>query len=618
MNFKSLFRVCVLAAMLLPIEAACSLSARPKGKPAADREYDPQTTASFFYTEGIKNNVMEGDTARSIRLFEKVLAIDSTHAPSLYELAILYAGAGAPEKALQYCLRANRLDTGNLWYRGQLGRLLIATNRLDSAMTVYRSLLRADPDNPDNYRLTAALYDQKGEYEQALAVLDSAQSRLGRIEILSSFRRQMLMSMGKYEQAVEEAKATVEDFPYEEQNYVALAELYAMLGLDSLAQRTYDEALALNPGSTPTIISLNEFYKQRKDNVRFLATAELLFRAPELPLETKLKFYDDLIRTPSFYRDNYFQIGKLASALAIAYPHDRRTRELYARHLIAGGNLEEALKLYKARIDDPEGRREALNNVLDIEAYLNRPDSVAKYAAEATRYYPSDPELYLRKGGVTAFFLKDYAAAEADYKQALKYARSDSLRSVIYGSLGDNCQNRGDYKNCFKYYDKGLRLDTTNAVIYNNYAYFLSLREERLDDARNGPESQPAVAEQSHLPRHLRMGSLHAGALRGSARADAPGRLARPDRQQGAADPLRRHTLQAERPLHGLDLLEKGLGERIRSRRNRETTQTDRIKWRPDDDCSSSACWPFSHGKPPARRWNRCEKTSSGPSGKSA
>ena len=392
MNLKSLFLACVLVAMLLPIGAAGSSSSRPKGKPAADREYDPQTTASFFYTEGIKNNVMEGDTARSIRLFEKVLAIDSTHAPSLYELAILYAGAGAPEKALQYCLRANRLDTGNLWYRGQLGRLLIATNRLDSAMTVYRSLLRADPDNPDNYRLTAALYDQKGEYEQALAVLDSAQSRLGRIEILSSFRRQMLMSMGKYEQAVEEAKATVEDFPYEEQNYVALAELYAMLGLDSLAQRTYDEALALNPGSTPTIISLNEFYKQRKDNVRFLATAELLFRAPELPLETKLKFYDDLIRMPSFYRDNYFQIGKLASALAIAYPHDRRTRELYARHLIAGGSLEEALKLYKAGINDPEGRRDALNNVLDIEAYLNRPDSVAKYAAEATRYYPSDPD----------------------------------------------------------------------------------------------------------------------------------------------------------------------------------------------------------------------------------
>ena len=54
-------------------------------------------------------------------------------------------------------------------------------------MTVYRSLLRADPDNPDNYRLTAALYDQKGEYEKELAVRDSDQSRLGRTEIPSTF-----------------------------------------------------------------------------------------------------------------------------------------------------------------------------------------------------------------------------------------------------------------------------------------------------------------------------------------------------------------------------------------------------------------------------------------------
>ena len=28
-----------------------------------------------------------------------------------------------------------------------------------------------------------------------------------------------------------------------------------------------------------------------------------------------------------------------------------------------------------------------------------------------------------------------------------------------------------------------MKLDTTNAVIYNNYAYFLSLRNERLDKA---------------------------------------------------------------------------------------------------------------------------------------
>ena len=36
--------------------------------------------------------------------------------------------------------------------------------------------------------------------------------------------------------------------------------------------------------------------------------------------------------------------------------------------------------------------------------------------------------------------------AEPAYREALKYAKTDSLRSVIYGVLGDNYQTLGDYK----------------------------------------------------------------------------------------------------------------------------------------------------------------------------
>ena len=101
----------------------------------------------------------------------------------------------------------------------------------------------------------------------------------------------------------------------------------------------------------------------------------------------------------------------------------------------------------------------------------------------ALQRFPSDPELYLRKGSISAYMLNNPKEAEPAYREALKYAKTDSLRSVIYGVLGDNYQTLGDYKNCFKSYEKGMKLDTTNAVIYNNYAYFLSLRNERLDKA---------------------------------------------------------------------------------------------------------------------------------------
>lgn len=467
------------AAALLFCGPCPAYASKPEAR--TDRGYSPEQTASYYYTEGIKNNIMNGDPQQSVDLFKKVLEIDSTHAPTLFELATLTMSE--PETALRYSLRANAADTGNIWYRTQLGRLLIATQRYDSAMTVYNSLLKAAPNNPDNYRLIAMLYEQKGDPEKALIILDSAERQLGTVEMLAGYKRQLLLNMKQYDRALVEAKTMVENFPYDEDNYVELAELYTTLGQFSLAQEAYRKAQEINPNSLRVIASLNDFYKRTNDNVRFLSTAAQLFRSKEFPLETKLKFFEDLTQTPNYYRDYYIQLGELASALAITYPEDYRTVELYAKHLIAGGFLEDALSLYKSHLNDSTDRKEPFNTVIEIEAYQKRPDSVAKYTAMALQRFPSDPELYLRKGSISAYMLNNPKEAEPAYREALKYAKTDSLRSVIYGVLGDNYQTLGDYKNCFKSYEKGMKLDTTNAVIYNNYAYFLSLRNERLDKA---------------------------------------------------------------------------------------------------------------------------------------
>lgn len=476
---KSLCVGAAAAALLFCGPSCPAYASKPEAR--TDRGYSPEQTASYYYTEGIKNNIMNGDPQQSVDLFKKVLEIDSTHAPTLFELATLTISE--PETALRYSLRANAADTGNIWYRTQLGRLLIATQRYDSAMTVYNSLLKAAPNNPDNYRLIAMLYEQKGDPEKALIILDSAERQLGAVEMLAGYKRQLLLNMKQYDRALVEAKAMVENFPYDEDNYVELAELYTTLGQLAQAQEAYRKAQEINPNSLRVIASLNDFYKRTNDNVRFLSTAAQLFRSKEFPLETKLKFFEELTQTPNYYRDYYVQLGELASSLAITYPEDYRTVELYAKHLIAGGFLEDALSLYKSHLNDSTDRKEPFNTVIEIEAYQKRPDSVAKYTAMALQRFPSDPELYLRKGSISAYMLNNPKEAEPAYREALKYAKTDSLRSVIYGVLGDNYQTLGDYKNCFKSYEKGMKLDTTNAVIYNNYAYFLSLRNERLDKA---------------------------------------------------------------------------------------------------------------------------------------
>lgn len=475
----------VLSALVLlgTLVFSCSLFARSPRADAKSKKTLPRAEqASLFYLEGIKSNVLEGDSARAKAWFKKVLEIDSTHSPSLYELASLTA-LDQPEEALQYSLKANAIDTTNTWYKMQLGRLLIATQRYDSALTLYDQLIRMNPNDPDNYRLKALLYDQLGQPEKALEVLETAENRFGIIELLASHKVQLLLNTQQFDRAMAEARMLVETFPYNEDNYVVLAELYAMMNMNNLAQENYDKALSINPNSMRALASLNDFYKRQNDNVRFLETASKLFRLKEFPLETKLKFYEELFQNPSFVRNNFIQMGELVRTLAITYPEDLRTLDLYARYLIAGGSIEQALQLYKSHVTDSIPQKQIFNDIIGMEAYLKRADSVDKYTTIALERFPEDAELRLQKASVTAYMLEKPQEAIPLFEEALKYAKTDSLRSVIYGAIGDNYHTLGDDRKCFKAYDKGMKLDTTNVSIYNNYSYFLSLRNERLDMA---------------------------------------------------------------------------------------------------------------------------------------
>lgn len=475
----------VLSALVLlgTLVFSCSLFARSPRADAKNKKTLPRAEqASLFYMEGIKSNVLEGDSARAKAWFKKVLEIDSTHSPSLYELASLTA-LEQPEEALQYSLKANAIDTANMWYKMQLGRLLIATQRYDSALTLYDQLIRMNPNNPDNYRLKALLYDQLGQPEKALEVIETAENRFGIIELLASHKVQLLLNTQQFDRAMAEARMLVETFPYNEDNYVVLAELYAMMNMNHLAQENYDKALSINPNSMRALASLNDFYKRQNDNVRFLETATKLFRLKEFPLETKLKFYEELFQNPSFVRNNFIQMGELVRTLAITYPEDLRTLDLYARYLIAGGSIEQALQLYKSHVTDSIPQKQIFNDIIGMEAYLKRADSVDKYTTIALERFPEDAELRLQKASVTAYMLGKPQEAVPLFEEALKYAKTDSLRSVIYGAIGDNYHTLGDDRKCFKAYDKGMKLDTTNVSIYNNYSYFLSLRNERLDKA---------------------------------------------------------------------------------------------------------------------------------------
>lgn len=493
------------ATMVLSLVLFSTAFVAGKGSPTA-LEFPDSLRSVWFYTEGVKLHTIAGDTARAREYFQEAIRRDSTYAPAWYELAGNLLPS-SPDEAVNAARRAWQLDTTNRWYHQLYGQTLLMTDRYGEALKVFRRLMEENPKDPDNYRIVAALYEQRQSPFQALVTLDSAEVRFGRIPLLSSMKRRLLVTTNQIDKALDEARAMVEEAPYEVEHHVVLADLYAADKKDSLALAEYHAALKIDSTNVRALMSLGDFYAGRQDYRSLLATTRQLFLSDDLPLELKIKRFENFTSDTRFYREYYFQLNDLASTLAIRYPDDPRIVELYARHLIASGELEQALTLYKNHLGDRPPMEEYYRMVIDIESYLQRPDSVDRYVTRALELFPDKVDFHISKGHVMNNS-KQYDRAIRAYRESLRYADTDSLRSVIWGMIGDTWHqqaisgselpeeelfsqtgdskkgiDRRDMKECYRSYEKSLSYWPDNALVLNNYAYFLSLEGRDLERA---------------------------------------------------------------------------------------------------------------------------------------
>lgn len=461
----------------------------------------PDSLRSLYcYIEGIKLRTIDCDTAGAAAAFAAAIRLDSAYAPAYYELAATYGADRNPAGTVRLAAAACRLDSTNKWYLQLYGQALVATGRYDAAATVYRDLMRRDARNPEYVRLLALLLDRLQRPLEAIDVLDSAELRFGRTPLLEAMKRSLLLSTRQYDRALAEAEALVEAVPYEASYRIALAEACAASGRDSLASVSFAAAVELAPTELPILVAAAEWYNRRREWRSFLAVTRRLFASDELPLAAKTDQFSRLTLDPRFYREYYLQIDELAALLALKYPSEPSVVTLCGEHLIASGRLDEALALYKRHTADRPPVKEYFTMIIDIESFRERPDSAERYAAEALQFFPDDADFRIAGGHIRAYG-KHYAEAVKSYRAALPYVRTDSLRSVVWGCIGDCLHAKGETRRGYRAYERSLRLNGANAAILNNYAYCLVEEGRELERALD--LSGRAIALDSNNPTYL-------------------------------------------------------------------------------------------------------------------
>ena len=431
-----------------------------------------------LYTNALKRYLIYGDTTVARRLVEQALEFDSAYMPARHLLSRLETD---PTKALEAAEIALSADTTNTHLLQRVSELSLRATKYDRAKQILLKLTK-DSQNPDHFRLLAILHNMSKERQQALAVIDSAEVRLGKMDYFEQLRQQIYIDGGEYEKALNCALEMVESAPYDPANHLALADVYAATGVDSLAKVSFNKAISLDQTNPTAWFEYARFLDSRSLYTEMLLAWRSIVDLEAVPLPTKLSIIESLTSKRDFYRKHFLLIEPIIVRMYELYPDKSAVVDRYISHLIAGNRVEEAVVLLKKGIAGTEPTLEQLNRIIEIEYYIERTDSVELYLDKGIALYPTHENFWTFKSWLQTQ-RGDNEGSIQTLNAALKYAKDDKARSSIWGSIGDRYYEMGELKRSDKIYKKAIALDPENVMALNNYAYHMSVEGKNLEYA---------------------------------------------------------------------------------------------------------------------------------------
>lgn len=437
-------------------------------------------SALWHYTDGVRQMVAYGDTTVAIASLRRALAVDSTYAPAQYMASRLLT-ASAPAEALTLARKAYGSDTTNIAYLEACATAEVCAGDSAAAIECYRTLARRS-NAPAYWQMLAYLYNSTGCYYEALAALDSLEVHAGKRVSLLNMRQGLLLCTRQYGLAVSNAQQIVADAPYLPDGYVGLGDAYANLGSDSLALANYAKAIEVAPDNYAPLLSLAQYHAVRNNYAAYLSVVDRMFGMSSMQVGRKLEIFRQITAMGrQFYSDFFPQINALANKLIINHPDNREVIEVYTGHLIAAGDVKQALTICKQNLR-PDSSPDDYARIIGMEHYLQHPDSVRHYLAQALQHFPANADMRMQEGHLRLAEGR-YAEAIAAYRKAFRYAADDKARSVAMGCIGDAEHLRGDMRRCYAAFAQALQYDADNSSVLNNWAYFLSLEGRDLERA---------------------------------------------------------------------------------------------------------------------------------------
>ncbi len=517
----------LLLSMLFVIALnACGTVIKKQGE---ERKTFPEINRKKAMELFIAGNVKEakGAVAAAILDYQDALRFD-TSAGIYYSLAKAYLKLNKLFSAMENIRKALRQDSLNTEYLNLLGEIYSYGRFPDSAAAVYEKIIRLDSTNYRAYYLLGELYEYDkplkalGIFERLLKITGPDWNVLLKIAEINE-------RLGRVEKTIETIEKLRQVNPTDLKIQKILIDAYVKHGDLDKALRITDDALVSFPRDLALIeFKANILFREKKFKEAAQEYAKLI-RSKKISYEAKLRIasmflegkeqapdlklaeelFEEIARDSTGWEVNAYlaeiKLQEKEDSLAIEYfekaakqaEWNTQIWDRLANVLFVQQQYEKIIeKIAPAAENFPEDF--FLNLIVGLAYSQQGNDKEAKkYLMRAVELNPNDA-VALTSLGFTLNRLKETDAAVVYLERSLKIQPDDVQTLGVLGLIYDD---KKEYEKCDKVYRKALQIDSTNALLLNNYAYSLAERGIKLAEALQ--MSKKALTSEPENPSYL-------------------------------------------------------------------------------------------------------------------
>lgn len=413
--------------------------------------------------------------------FKRVLTIDASNHATLFEMAQLALNNKQLDVAQEYAERAVTVNPNNQWY--WLLNANIYQQQKNYPLLVYalNELLKLNPNKPEyNFDKANALF-MINKSAEALAIYSELEKNNGITDDIVAAKQRVYLKTGEIDKAAKDLENLIAKQPDHIKYYLLLGQLYYGNDLHDKAIQTLLKATQINGFNYEVRLALANIYLSDKNANLAYTQIEIAFAEKEMPIDQKVAFVLSYLNEfPDTIAIN--RATKLAKLVSETDPNNPKSFSLYGDVLYHSNNFAQAQKAYETALELNPSVYAIWDQLIRIKMGFNNYDGVIKSSLQAAELYPNQADLFYFLG-VAYAQTKQNDKAITNLKQALEIyvGDNDTFKSQIYSSLGDVFQDVKNYKESVAAYNQSIKLQPKNAYTLNNYAYYLSLRNQNLD-----------------------------------------------------------------------------------------------------------------------------------------